>query len=159
MVNAASFKSYKSIILKDKTSCPVDDFDCIYWTTSYQFTNQQIACYTPRIPESDRLLFASSYIDYFVTLVFGENVKITCSDINKCRVRFGNYLTPIINYIDSSNFYAGFPITFRVKPNANKYDQLINIKVIKNFIKKINFGGTYKFYLLILVKTLIFELS
>lgn len=129
MANANSLKSYKSIILKDKTSCPVNDYNCIYWTTSYQFTNQQIGCYTPRIPEVDRLLFANT-IDYYVSLVFGENIKISCSDINKCKVRFGIYNTPIINFIDSSNFYAGFPITFRLKPNINKIDQLINIKVI-----------------------------
>ena len=132
LANVSVLKSYRSTILKDKTSCPLSDYSCNYWTTSYQFTNQQIACYTPIISELDRPNFLAG-LDYYVSLVFGENIKITCSDISKCKVRFGLWYTPTLNYYDSSNFYAGFPLLFRLRPNLNNVENLINYKVKKIF--------------------------
>ena len=126
--NFDQLKSYRSPILKDKTSCPIDDYYCNYWTTSYQFTNQQIACYTPKIPELDRIKFSNG-IDYYVSIVFGENLKITCSDLIRCKVKFADYYTPVLNYFNTSNFYAGSSILFRLKPNRNTLEQLIDIKV------------------------------
>ncbi len=149
--DSIQLKSYKSLILKDKTSCPIDDFDCIYWATSYRYTNQQIACYTPKIPEQDRFSFLTG-LDYYISLIFGDNKKITCSDITKCKVKFSSSFTPIINFIDSSNFYAGFPLTFRIRPNANNLDFLLDIKVFFCFNLSIRFSKFFnlKEYLIFL---------
>jgi hypothetical protein len=121
-------KSYSSIILKDKTSCPDTDFNCIYSTTSYLYTNQQIGCYTPAIPLNDQTDF-NEEVDYYVTLVYGDNLQITCSTMTKCRVKFGKKNSAVINYINSNNFYAGFKPTFRVEHQNNSIENLNSIKV------------------------------
>ena len=79
-------------------------------------------------------------IEYYVSIVFGENIKITCSDLSKCKIRYSSWYTPVLSYYDSSNFYAGSSILYRLRPNGNNFDQLINIKVnffLKKFIIKI----------------------
>ena len=140
-----ALKNYSSKILKDKTSCPDTDFNCIYSTTSYLYTNQQIGCYTPAIPLDEQADFIDE-VDYFVTLVYGENLQITCSIQSNCRVKFGIRNSAVVNFMNN-NFYAGFKPYFRVEQKNNLFTNLVNIKVKFFFKLKIKFS--LKFYFIV----------
>lgn len=135
---AKPLKNYSSKILKNKT-CPDDDFICIYSTTSYLFTNQQIGCYTPEIPINDQADFNDS-VDYYVTLAYGENFQITCEKQSDCKVTFNTKNTSIMNYFNANNFYAGYTLSLRVDQKSNSIGDLVDIKVkIRNLNLKIFF--------------------
>jgi hypothetical protein len=121
-------KTYISKIHKDKAICSDDDIICNYWSTSYYYSNQQISCYTPIIPIKDRINFSSGK-DYQVYLVTSKGMKYTCNNYIFCKVNFHYWRTPVLKFINSSNFYAGSKISFRLMPTANHLNDLLDIKV------------------------------
>ena len=126
---ASDLKNYSSKILKDKTTCSSTDYECIYWNTSYQFTDTQIGCYTPPIPKSDHAGFAKS-VDYYVTIVYRETSKVTCKNMSDCKVNIGLANTAVISYINANNIQSGYKLSFVIDQKVNSHDSIVDIKVI-----------------------------
>ncbi len=134
----------KSQILKEDTNCNPNDFNCIYWQTSYQFSDTQIACYTPTIPPEDRfkLFYASNDLKYtngqiiswmYLSLeVDGGILNIACTDNRYCSVYYTLDVTGYLETFEPANFYIGSLLNLRLNPKYNTVEQIDIFKIDNN---------------------------
>jgi hypothetical protein len=106
----------KSPILKENTVCDKTDYDCMYWQTSYQFSNTQISCYTPIVPYETRLRIKSS--TQFIVYLETSYSKYTCQLNNDCLMSYDPNYTPEIFWIYPQHVYIGSQIQLRIRPRS-----------------------------------------
>lgn len=129
----------KSEIKKDQSVCDQYDYDCIYSQTTYQFSDNQLACYTPKIPERDRkriffdpkdtkVVKTPYYLGEFnLSIEAADGSRIVCINASDCKVYYS--YTSEIRAIDQSHFYIGSQLTFRGTPKDSKTPEIMSIKI------------------------------
>ena len=78
----------------EDTVCASQDFQCLYWNTSYQFTNNQIACYTPPVPYETRSALANVWPRFEVFIRTDAGVELKCKYSELCDVIYSTDFTP-----------------------------------------------------------------
>jgi hypothetical protein len=129
--------TYSSTVLKEKSVCDLTDYTCQYYLTSYQFSDSQIACYTPAIPEVDRPAFITAtkgwgkVIIKLTTDLSGYST-ITCAQQNDCSLVYTDNYSPKLINIEPQHLAIGQDIKIRLKPKSCTQDQLMAVKIGRN---------------------------
>jgi len=127
---------YRSQIYKEQAVCSENDFQCMYWQTTYQTSDDMMACYTPRIPEIDRPKFLATTsgggaFQVYLEVVVADDttMRIDCLVDTNCRIFFHDNYTPQLTAFGPAHFYAGSALSIWVSPRQNNIINLLNIKI------------------------------
>jgi hypothetical protein len=126
---------YKSQVVKEKTTCDINDYDCMYQQTSYQFSDTQIACYSPKIPEATRpTLFANpnwAAFSIYLEITMGTvTSSVKCS--STCSIIYSYDYSPTYVNLGPSHFYLGSLLSLRLTPRAGTPTTLKDVKLGRN---------------------------
>ena len=115
-----STTTYKisSKILKDKTVCEYNNYDCYFGKTDQEFSDKQIACYTPKIPLIDRPLLGGVW-ERFILYLRVDNIDYTCDSRNDCTLTYDLAYPTRLNYIIPQHAYYGSQIQINLSPNRS----------------------------------------
>lgn len=127
--------------MKEKVSCDFNDYQCMYWQTSYQYSDTQIACYTPKVPEGerDKLMKAttnSAQMKISLEVLNKSSGQIifnlNCATTSDCLVIYHPNMTANLVAFSPSHFYIGQALTMRVYPKSGTFDNLLGVKIGRN---------------------------
>jgi hypothetical protein len=124
--------------MKEKTSCDINDYQCMYWQTSYQYSDTQIACYTPKVPESDRdklqkATANSAQMKISLEVVTSSTIfTLNCASTSDCLVIYHPNMTANLVSFSPAHFYIGQTLTMKVYPKSGTYDNLLGVKIGRN---------------------------
>ena len=124
------------------SNCREYDFRCLYRKTDRSFSDNNVSCYTPNLPNQYR---TSPGINFVVSLRFpyrNSYSYIECSNSSKCTLTYSEDMTPELISIYPQNFYLGQYVQFRFRARGcfgNNNSSLNN--AIQNFLSDIQIGS------------------
>jgi hypothetical protein len=127
---------YRSQIYKEQAVCSDNDFQCMYWQTTYQTSDDMMACYTPRIPEIDRPKFLATSsgggaFQVYLEVIVGDETTMRIDCLSQaCSIFFHDNYTPQLTAFGPAHFYVGSPLSIWLTPRRNNnIINLLNIKI------------------------------
>ena len=107
-------------------NCDPDDYECFYTQTVGLSSDAQVACFSPRIPPSDRINLMIDLINpSFIVSLQVDGSSFTCANASDCIVQYDPSFTPILYTMEPTHFYVGQNLTFRATPYSyNLYSNM-----------------------------------
>ena len=115
--------------------------DCNSFSTNAEFSNQQLKCFSPEIPNEERIYFTSD-LYYEISLIYYLNKgdkdslnkidfynEIKCEKPEHCQMIFSNKYDFILKSIEPAIVKPDDTITLRIQRNFNVFNYFREIKV------------------------------
>ena len=86
---------------------------------SVSSSDAQTSCYTPKIPEADRVNLMADFKNnplFTVSFQIDNTYTFTCTNPADCLVAYNVNYTPILYTMEPSHFCVGQPLTLRLTP-------------------------------------------